>query len=117
MNHCTTAAAFELLPQTFTAHQLFLTRTTTRLSRILTAPLLPAATLSIPPLSLHIPGLLGDIWESILKAVPKKKTSHMKKRHRQLAGKALKGVNSINSCPACGKPKRAHVLCPYCVEG
>lgn len=41
----------------------------------------------------------------------------MKKRHRQLAGKALKDVNAVNSCPGCGKPKKAHTLCPYCVAG
>lgn len=74
-------------------------------------------TLSLPAISLNIPGLFADIWEGVLRAVPKKKTSHMKRRHRQLAGKALKDVKSINSCPACGQPKRAHHLCPSCVEG
>jgi ribosomal protein L32 len=67
--------------------------------------------------SLNVPSLLGDLWESILRAVPKKKTSHMKKRHRQMAGKALKDVTSLNRCPACGHVKRAHILCPYCVNG
>lgn len=76
-----------------------------------------ASSISIPAISISIPGLLSDIWEGILKAVPKKKTSHMKKRHRQLAGKALKDVNAVNTCPGCGKPKKAHTLCPYCVAG
>ncbi|KAF3892527.1 Meiotic recombination protein rec14 [Trichophyton interdigitale] len=62
-----------------------------------------------------LPSLLSDIWESILRAVPKKKTSHMKKRHRQMAGKALKDNISLNTCPACGNTKRAHLLCPHCV--
>ncbi|EFQ98927.1 hypothetical protein MGYG_01940 [Nannizzia gypsea CBS 118893] len=62
-----------------------------------------------------LPSLLSDIWESILRAVPKKKTSHMKKRHRQMAGKALKDNTSLNTCPACGNTKRAHLLCPHCV--
>ncbi|KAE8379467.1 hypothetical protein BDV26DRAFT_259528 [Aspergillus bertholletiae] len=66
--------------------------------------------------SLNIPGLLSDIWDSVLRAVPKKKTSHMKKRHRQMAGKALKDVKSLNTCSGCGQIKRAHVLCPHCVE-
>jgi large subunit ribosomal protein L32 len=49
--------------------------------------------------------------------VPKKKTSHMKKRHRQMAaGKHLKDVTALNKCSACGRAKRAHVLCPYCVQ-
>jgi ribosomal protein L32 len=117
LNHNLSAAFFELLPQAFKSQRLLQTSTATQLSQFLFTPLLPSAALSIPSISLHIPALLGDIWEGILKAVPKKKTSHMKKRHRQLAGKALKDVNSINTCPACGKPKRAHLLCPYCVEG
>jgi len=50
-----------------------------------------------------------------LKAVPKKKTSHMKKRTRQMAGKGLKDVTALNKCSACGHLKRAHLLCPYCV--
>ncbi len=70
----------------------------------------------LPAISIGISGWLSDIWEGILKAVPKKKTSHMKRRHRQLAGKALKDVSSINTCPGCGKPKKAHTLCPYCVS-
>lgn len=76
-----------------------------------------ATTISIPAISLNIPGLLTDIWEGVLRAVPKKKTSHMKRRHRQLAGKALKDVTSLNACPSCGEPKRAHHLCPTCVAG
>ena len=58
-----------------------------------------------------------DLWESILRAVPKKKTSHSKKRSRFLAGKALKDVTSLNRCSGCGNVKRAHLLCPYCVKG
>jgi len=74
-----------------------------------------SASIALPAITITIPGLVSDIWEGILRAVPKKKTSHMKKRHRQLAGKALKDVKAINSCPGCGKPKKAHTLCPYCV--
>ncbi|KAI0193533.1 meiotic recombination protein rec14 [Xylaria flabelliformis] len=53
-------------------------------------PSIPALAIAIPAAISNIPSLLGDIWEGILRAVPKKKTSHMKKRHRQMAGKALK---------------------------
>lgn len=70
----------------------------------------------IPAALLPIPSLLEQIWDGVLKAVPKKKTSHMKKRHRQMAGKALKDVTALNKCSACGRVKRAHVLCPYCVQ-
>lgn len=65
----------------------------------------------------NIPSLLSDLWDSVLRAVPKKKTSHMKKRHRQMAGKALKDVKALNRCPGCGQIKRAHVLCSHCVKG
>ncbi|KAI4128382.1 MAG: hypothetical protein LQ347_004204 [Umbilicaria vellea] len=71
---------------------------------------LPAA------VQLSIPSLLSGIWDSILRAVPKKKTSHMKKRSRFMAGKALKDVTNLNKCSACGNVKRAHLLCPYCVK-
>ncbi|KAE8549755.1 Ski complex subunit Rec14 [Talaromyces marneffei ATCC 18224] len=64
----------------------------------------------------EVPSFLAGLWESVLRAVPKKKTSHMKKRHRQMAGKALKDVKSLSKCPSCGEPKRSHVLCPTCVK-
>lgn len=64
-----------------------------------------------------IPSLLSGLWDSVLRAAPKKKTSLSKRRSRQLAGKALKDRIDINKCPACGEPKRAHLLCPSCVKG
>jgi large subunit ribosomal protein L32 len=83
-------------------------------------PLFPSLSLAVPvgiQLGLpSLPSILEGIWESILKAVPKKKTSHMKKRHRQMAGKALKDVNSLCKCPACGEIKRMHYLCPHCAS-
>ncbi|KAJ6190117.1 hypothetical protein N7519_000138 [Penicillium mononematosum] len=87
-----------------------------RLARFL--PITPIATRFLQPvsISLNIPSLLSDLWDSVLRAVPKKKTSHMKKRHRQMAGKALKDVKSLNKCPGCGQIKRAHLLCPNCVK-
>lgn len=69
----------------------------------------------LPAIVIPIPSLVSDIWESVLRAVPKKKTSHMKKRHRQMAGKALKDVTALNTCSGCGRTKRAHILCPHCV--
>lgn len=33
-----------------------------------------------------------------------------------MAGKALEDVTALNKCSACGKVKRAHLLCPYCVK-
>lgn len=76
---------------------------------------LPNLAVAIPAALQSIPGLLGEIWDGILNAVPKKKTSHMKKRHRQMAGKALKDVTHLNKCPACGHTKKMHTLCPQCM--
>ncbi|KAJ4294569.1 hypothetical protein N0V90_008260 [Kalmusia sp. IMI 367209] len=76
----------------------------------------PFAALAIPSLSLPSIPSLSDIWEGVLKAVPKKKTSYMKKRTRFMAGKGLKDITSLNKCSACGRVKRAHLLCPYCVD-
>lgn len=67
-------------------------------------------------ISLNIPGIIAGLWDSVLRAVPKKKTSHMKKRHRQMAGKALKDVKGLSTCSGCGQVKRSHVLCQNCVE-
>ena len=78
-------------------------------------PSWPSLAVAITAAIQSIPGLLGDIWEGILKAVPKKKTSHMKKRHRQMAGKALKDVANLNKCPVCGHTKKMHTLCPQCM--
>jgi large subunit ribosomal protein L32 len=76
----------------------------------------PFAALAIP-LSLPSIPSLSDIWEGVLKAVPKKKTSYMKKRTRFMAGKGLKDLTNLNKCSACGRVKRSHFLCPYCVDG
>jgi ribosomal protein L32 len=76
----------------------------------------PFAALAIPSLSLPSFPSLADIWEGVLKAVPKKKTSHRKKRQRFMAGKGLQDLTNLNRCSACGRVKRAHLLCPYCVN-
>ncbi|KAE8453058.1 hypothetical protein EG329_012245 [Mollisiaceae sp. DMI_Dod_QoI] len=92
-------------------------RFTTVFSRQLSHPLLPSLSIGIPSaIQLNVPGFIEGLWESILKAVPKKKTSHMKKRSRLLAGKGMKDVTALNRCSACGHIKRAHLLCPYCVK-
>lgn len=79
-------------------------------------PVISSLAIAIPAAIQTIPSILGDIWEGILKAVPKSKTSHMKKRHRQMAGKALRDVTNLNKCPACGGVKKMHTLCPTCVS-
>ncbi|KAK2747577.1 hypothetical protein FQN55_004931 [Onygenales sp. PD_40] len=102
------------LPQLFPRLALFSRSSQSPASQWLRS--VPSALLSVPAITLGIPAILSDIWESVLRAVPKKKTSHMKKRHRQLAGKALKDRLSVNNCPSCGEPKRAHMLCPNCLS-
>ena len=85
------------------------------------APFLrPIQQLSIPLPAisrLDLPSKLVGLWESVLRAVPKQKTSHQKTRQRFMAGKALKDVTALNKCSACGNVKRAHLLCPFCVNG
>jgi len=60
--------------------------------------------------------ILRELWDGLLRAVPKKKTSYSKTRSRQMAGKGLKDYLAVVKCPSCGRPKKAHYLCPYCVE-
>lgn len=80
------------------------------------APLLERCrTAVLPSIWIPIPGIVSGLWEGILRAVPKKKTSHMKKRHRFMHNNKLKDVTALNKCSSCGRTKRAHVLCPYCV--
>ncbi|KAK1966524.1 ribosomal L32p family protein [Colletotrichum sublineola] len=85
-------------------------------TRQITNSFLPALSYALPAFNLNVPAWLGGIWESILRAVPKKKTSHAKKRHRQMAGKALKDVKSLCKCPGCGQIKRQHIVCPHCLS-
>lgn len=82
-----------------------------------TLKFLPSLSIAVPGVTINLPGLLGDIWESVLRAVPKNKVSHSKKRSRQMAGKALKDVNHLCKCPGCGEVKRTHRLCQNCLEG
>ncbi|PSS37705.1 hypothetical protein PHLCEN_2v398 [Hermanssonia centrifuga] len=57
---------------------------------------------------------LPQIFEElILRAVPKKKTSHSRKSMRS-ANKGLKDKRHLVLCPACGSPKLAHHLCANC---
>ncbi|KAI1780849.1 hypothetical protein F4818DRAFT_397052 [Hypoxylon cercidicola] len=113
------ASAFSLFPRitstNFTASSFRSTVLYTRQGQDSRLPSISALAIAIPAAISNIPSLLGDIWEGILRAVPKKKTSHMKKRHRQMAGKALKDVTSLNKCPACGGTKKMHTLCSNCM--
>lgn len=80
-------------------------------------PILQLSVIIPTVIRFNVPSLLNGLWESILRAVPKKKTSHRKKRQRFMAGKSLKDVTALNKCSACGNVKRAHLLCPFCVDG
>ncbi|KAL2116548.1 hypothetical protein VTJ04DRAFT_8716 [Mycothermus thermophilus] len=112
-------APFTLLPRLLPSITIPSSRIQLRV-RQLEFPLFPSLNFAVPvgiQLGLpSLPSILEGIWESILRAVPKKKTSHMKKRHRQMAGKALRDVNSLCKCPACGGIKRMHYLCPHCAS-
>ncbi|KAL4751546.1 hypothetical protein BDW72DRAFT_173603 [Aspergillus terricola var. indicus] len=104
------APSLQILPRFSGSARFFSMGLSSQPSVFSSAVLRPAA------LTLNVPGIIADLWEFVLRAVPKKKTSHMKKRHRQMAGKALKDVKNLNTCPACGQTKRSHVLCQHCVE-
>ncbi|KAL0940360.1 54S ribosomal protein L32, mitochondrial [Colletotrichum truncatum] len=111
-----TAQPLRILPQISSPTIFRSTRIFSLYTRQLIQPVLPTLSFALPAVHLNIPAWLGGIWESILRAVPKKKTSHSKKRHRQMAGKALQDVKSLCKCPACGHTKRQHVICPNCMN-
>lgn len=58
---------------------------------------------------------LAEILGPILWAVPKKKTSHSKKRMRS-ANKGLKDKTNIVNCPGCGQKQLTHHLCFNCYK-
>lgn len=59
-----------------------------------------------------------EMDNGVLKAAPKKKVSHMKRRQRLYGpgDKHVKLQNNLNRCPACGHYKRSHTLCMNCVN-
>lgn len=75
---------------------------------------LPA--LTIPTFS-NLSSIFGMLWDGILLAVPKKKPSKARsKTRRNSQGKAYKDVENLVNCSSCGRIKRSHLLCPYCVQ-
>ena len=54
-------------------------------------------------------------WDGVLWAVPKKRTSHSKKRMR-MTHKYLKPKQNAILCPKCGHTKLLHILCGHCLK-
>ena len=69
--------------------------------------------LSECPSNLPSEDLLG--WGGLLWAVPKKRTSHSKKRMR-MAHKYLKPKSNFMVCVTCNNLKLLHVLCGHCLK-
>ncbi|KFA63760.1 hypothetical protein S40285_01950 [Stachybotrys chlorohalonatus IBT 40285] len=108
------AISATLLPRMFLPTAFSAPRWATYYTQMFAPRILPSLSIALPSITLGIPALLGDIWESVLRAAPKKKPSHSRRRHKQMAGKALKDVNNLCKCPGCGQPKRTHRLCQDC---
>ena len=72
---------------------------------------------STTPVIPDVRSLLSDLWDGILNfVVPKRHKSKSKSKMRRNAGKGLKDLKNLNHCSACGRIKRQHYLCPYCVR-
>lgn len=66
------------------------------------------------PIHVHdVPCEPNTIWDGYLWAVPKKRTSHSKKRMR-MAHKYLKPKHHYQTCPHCQNLKLQHMLCGHC---
>ncbi|PSK37159.1 ribosomal protein L32 [Candidozyma pseudohaemuli] len=52
----------------------------------------------------------------ILRAAPKKRTSHRRRREKLYASgdKKIKPLENLVRCPACGHVKRSHFMCMHC---
>ena len=79
------------------------------------------STLSLPALTIptfaSLGSIFGALWDGILLAVPKKRPSKSQSKiRRNSQGKSYKDVENLVSCSSCGRIKRMHVLCPYCVQ-
>lgn len=68
------------------------------------------------PLSLLRVPIFDQLAEMLLRAVPKKKVTHARKRIRSLT-KGLKNLTNIIRCPICSGPKLTHTLCWNCMRG
>ena len=54
-------------------------------------------------------------WDGVLWGVPKKRTSHSKKRMR-MTHKYMKPRHHYTVCPSCNNLKLLHVLCGHCLK-
>ncbi len=63
----------------------------------------------------ELPGTICDSWDGFLWAVPKKRTSHSRKRKR-MTNKYLKPIRNYTVCPKCQNLKLLHVLCGHCLK-
>lgn len=79
-------------------------------------PLVSLPKILLPSMSSTLIPIFTGIWDAILRAVPKKKTTHSRKRKRQLVGKALEDKRNLTRCEACGDWKLLHTLCGNCVK-
>lgn len=59
---------------------------------------------------------VGSLLDSLLMAVPKKKTTHSKKRKR-MTHKYLRGDESMIPCDTCERWKRPHTYCSFNCPG
>ena len=75
----------------------------------------PSVRWTLPTITSIIPVVTG-IWDTILRAVPKRKTTHSRKRKRQLVGKALPDKKNLTRCEACGDWRLLHTLCGSCIK-
>ncbi|KAJ2712375.1 hypothetical protein H4R19_002789 [Coemansia spiralis] len=67
----------------------------------------------VQAISANLGLLSGLLGEMILRAVPKQRTSHAKKRKR-MATKGLKNRQDLTPCLGCGQPKPIAHICHNC---
>ncbi len=75
----------------------------------------PALNAPLPVYNDHNTSPQSTLEDCILWAVPKKRTSHSKKRMR-MTHKYLKPKHHYCVCPKCNNLKLRHVLCSYCLK-
>ncbi|KAL3893985.1 MAG: hypothetical protein SGCHY_005530 [Lobulomycetales sp.] len=71
--------------------------------------------LGIARLPLTLQGILHELWDGLLWAAPKKRTTHSKKRKR-MAGKWPKPLLNLRPCPFCGSTQLMGHACRECLK-
>lgn len=126
LSHALPAVASAVLTTSMAPSTATSTRTTlsSALASLFPSGLFPAASLAPSAAPVGLAGALeapldeGVVpgWDGLLLAVPKRRTSHSKKRLRQTHKTLSRNRRHVVACSTCGKNRLMHHLCLHCLR-